>query len=89
MSKKIVVKYGIYSYSVLGIDKVLTNYQVPVKVIEETNKSYKIKLLGFAKNRVPNQTLWVTKRKVKINKTVVGEENNSDDNVEEYWWQRL
>jgi len=62
---KLVTKYGIYNYSTMDFDKNLIKHQVAVKVVEETEKSYKIKLLGFTYNRIPNQTLWVAKEKLK------------------------
>jgi len=96
MSKQ-VTKYGVYNYSTLNFDtNNLIKNQVAVKVVEETEKSYKIQLLGFTHNRVPNQTLWVTKRKVKINKEIPNEKeekcavcDSEDSCKEEYWWQTL
>jgi hypothetical protein len=91
-----VTKYGIYNYETLGFDGVLISHQVDVKVIAETEKSYKIQLLGFTHNRVPNQMLWVSKRKIKINKEVPNEKeeecnlcDSEDFDVNRYWWQNL
>ena len=79
-------KQGTYYFEVNKWDGTFEKNQVPVKIIGETEKSYKIQLLGFTYNRVPNDTLWATKRKVKVK----GEENKQPANSgERYWWQDL
>lgn len=80
-------RYGTYHFEVNKWDGTFEKKQVPVKIIKETEKSYKIQLLGFTHNRIPNDTLWATKRKV----VVKGEErkNQSFDENEKYWWQDM
>lgn len=80
------IRYGTYYFEVNKWDGTFERKQVPVKIIGETEKSYKIQLLGFTHNRVLNDTLWATKRKVKVK----GEENKQPaDSGERYWWQDL
>ena len=59
--------FGIYRYTKKMFGK-WKHHEVPVKIIAQTDKSYKIVLLGFAGNKVPNAILWVKHRSVQITK---------------------
>lgn len=59
-------KYGKWYYKVNNFDGTFHQDYIPVKILQETDKSYKIKLLGFANKYVPNEIIWVAKKKVVI-----------------------
>ena len=73
---------GKYGYSVPKFDGTFIRRESKVKIIDETDKSYKVKFLEFTDKRKPGDTAWVTKRKVKTT-TRIKKEN------ERYWWQEV
>lgn len=93
MNNKKVTKYGKYHYCTISSDDKLIKHEVNIEVIQQTEKSYKIKLQGFTHNRTAGQTLWVLKKNVEIIKDSDGKEDNvhdiEDDGTERYWWENL
>jgi hypothetical protein len=96
---KEVLKYGTYHYLYKKYCGFVKD-QVPVKIIEETEKRYKIQLLGFTNNKVANQILWVLKKSVKISKVIKDGNNETKENIvynnkdadqteSDYWWKDL
>lgn len=71
---------GKYGYSVPKFDGTFIHRESKVKIIDETDKSYKVEFLEFTDKRKPGDTAWVSKRKVKTT-TIIKKEN------ERYWWQ--
>jgi len=59
-------KYGEWYYMVNNFDGTFRKDCIPVKILEETKKSYKIKLLGFTNKYVPNEIIWVSKKNIVI-----------------------
>jgi len=89
------IKYGIYRYSVMNNNGLFDNYQVPIKVLEETEKSYKVQTLRATINKAINTIAWARKKNVKINMEVPNDKEkcrvSDTQNVDEerYWWQDI
>ena len=60
------MKYGKWYYKVNNFDGTFRQDYIPVKILQETDKSYKIKLLGFTNKYVPNEIIWVSKKNIVI-----------------------
>lgn len=73
---------GKYGYSVPKFDGTFIRRESKVKIIDETDKSYKVEFLEFTDKRKPGDTAWVSKRKVKA--PIIKKKEN-----ERYWWQDL
>ena len=73
---------GKYGYSVPKFDGTFIHRESKVKIIDETDKSYKVKFLEFIDKHKPGDTTWVSKRKVKT-ATRIKKEN------ERHWWQEV
>ena len=73
---------GKYGYSVPKFDGTFIHRESKVKIIDETDKSYKVEFLEFTDKRKPGDTAWVSKRKVKTT-TRIKKEN------ERHWWQEV
>lgn len=71
---------GKYRYSVPKFDGTFTHRESKVKIIDETDKSYKVEFLEFTDKRKPGDTAWVSKRKVKTTARIKKEN-------ERHWWQ--
>lgn len=56
---------GIYEYTIKDFQRnELRRYNVPCKILDETGKSYFIKILYPTKFRTPDQKFWVRKKSV-------------------------
>lgn len=62
------MKRGLYLYTMFyPSDNSRTNHTLPVEIIGETVKSYRVKYLSYHQNgNGPGYTTWVCRRKVKL-----------------------
>ena len=75
---------GKYGYSVPKFDGTFIRRESKVKIIDETDKSYKVEFLEFTDKRKPGDTAWVSKRKVKTTTRIKKEKENNENERNKY-----
>lgn len=83
-------KRGIYKHTVTNFDGTFTSYNIQVKVLGESEKSYFIELLEPTTTRMVGETLWARKKSVTIKEEDNGNlVRNSESDIDRFWWQEM